>query len=299
MKKYIFILLAVLTVALFANAGPEENPKSAFSHGLHVDENGMACTDCHSAAASSTTGKDNLLPKWAVCSECHTADDIANKGVQLGEAKDGFVFDSEGAYLQKFPHQKHVKDANLECAVCHGNLDEPVMDGKLGHFPRMPQCIECHTERNVAMECNTCHMPDDKLTPEDHDLLWTQRHGISSTMSDAQCMMCHRSGTELDCQACHQGDVTSKPHPENYIFSHGQDAHLSDMRCATCHEQRSFCLDCHRDMNVLPADHFRAGFLTMDGGTHGEFAQFDLESCMSCHDTPNAEPTCARCHDAK
>jgi hypothetical protein len=141
-------------------------------------------------------------------------------------------------------------------------------------------------------------MPDEKLTPSTHDLTWEQRHGIASTMSDAQCMMCHKSGTELDCQACHQGDVTSKPHPENYLFSHGQDARLSDFRCGTCHEQRSFCIDCHREMNILPNDHFRPGFLTANGGTHGESAQFDLESCMSCHDTPNAEPTCARCHDA-
>jgi len=146
------------------------------------------------------------------------------------------------------------------------------------------------------MECKTCHLPGEELKPDDHNAMWKQTHGIASASANANCAMCHQSGTKLDCQACHQGDAVINPHPRNYMSSHGQDAHMSDMRCGTCHEQRSFCLDCHRDMNILPADHFRTGFVTSSGGTHSEAAEFDLESCMSCHDTPNVEPTCARCH---
>jgi protein-arginine kinase activator protein McsA len=132
MKKYIFILLAVLTVALFANAGSEDKYEPAFNHALHVTDNGMECAACHSGATSSMAGNDNLLPKWIACSECHSAEDVANKGIRLGEEKDGFVFDAADNYLKKFSHQKHLQDAKLECNTCHSNLDEPVTDGKWG-----------------------------------------------------------------------------------------------------------------------------------------------------------------------
>ncbi len=280
----------------FALVGSDGKLPSAFSHSIHVDGNGLECADCHVGVNTSMKGTDNLMPKWSACADCHSLEDIANRGVALGEAMNGFVLKVIDDYLPKFHHQRHIDKAKVDCNACHANLDQPVAEGKRAHLPMMADCIDCHTTRSVAMECNTCHLPGENLVPENHNVMWMQRHGIESTLAESNCTMCHQSGTKLDCQSCHQGDAVINPHPKNYMSRHGQDAHLSDFRCGTCHEQRSFCIDCHRDMNILPADHFRAGFLTSSGGTHGESAQFDLESCMSCHDTPNAEPTCARCH---
>lgn len=293
MMRLLLILTVAFTASAFADGefalvGSDGRLPSAFKHSLHAD---MECIACHTGVEKSNAGTDNLLPLWSACADCHSPEDVANKGVALGEQKEGFIFKYVGDYSPVFRHQRHIEKAGLECNTCHANLDEPV-----SHFPKMADCMECHTNRSVNRECKTCHLPGEKLTPADHDIMWAQRHGIAASADDAQCMMCHISGTKLDCQSCHQGDAVINPHPRNYLNSHGQDAHLSDFRCGTCHEQRSFCIDCHRDMNVLPADHFRPGFVTPNGGTHGEAAEFDLESCMSCHDTPNVEPTCARCH---
>lgn len=291
MARVVIILLCAAT-SLFAGDYPLVGSggalPTAFRHSAHAD---MECAVCHVGVKESVAGTDNLLPKWSVCSDCHASDDVANKGVALGEAMDGFVFKAITDYSAIFRHKRHLEMAKLECSACHTNLDEQV-----NHFPRMADCMQCHSARAVAMECNTCHLPKENLKPADHNVLWVQRHGGASSEANANCAMCHASGSALDCQGCHQGDAVVNPHPRNYLNSHGQDAHLSDMRCGTCHEQRSFCLDCHRDLNVLPTDHFRPGFVTPNGGTHGEAAEFDLESCMSCHDTPNSEPTCARCH---
>ncbi|MCB9357902.1 MAG: hypothetical protein H6506_02195 [Calditrichaeota bacterium] len=299
MKRLLFFALSVLVVAVFvwgrfAEAKPERLP-AAFPHGVHAEQ-GLECTACHAGVTTSNTGTDNLLPTWNVCSDCHDAGDVANKGIALGESKEGFEFKPITDYSPVFRHQRHLEKAKLECSVCHTNLDEAVSEDMSNHFPKMSQCMECHTSRTVSTECKTCHLPGEKLMPDNHLVMWDQRHGIASTMSDANCAMCHVSGSDMDCQACHQGDAVLNPHPKNYISRHGQDAHLSDFRCGTCHEQRSFCVDCHAQSNLLPADHYRPGFVTPNGGSHGESAQFDLESCMSCHDTPNAEPTCARCH---
>ena len=70
-----------------------------------------------------------------------------------------------------------------------------------------------------------------------------------------------------------------------------------DKRCMTCHDTQDDCNACHRQMNVLPAEHFRPGWVNRtEGGEHSTQAQYDLASCMSCHDTPSQEPTCVRCH---
>ncbi|MBL0060703.1 MAG: cytochrome c3 family protein [bacterium] len=303
MKNLILIALFAFATSAYADGefalvGSNGKIPSAFKHSVHVTDNNLECTYCHVGADKSTKGMDNLMPQLAVCADCHGTEDIANKGVHLAFAVDGFL-GIENDYRPAFPHQRHLENAKLECTTCHANLDEPLTDGREMHAPMMSECMDCHAKRSVAMECNTCHLPGEELKPDNHTAMWKQEHGIESASANANCTMCHQSGTKLDCQACHQGDAVINPHPRNYMSSHGQDAHMSDMRCGTCHEQRSFCLDCHRDMNILPADHFRAGFVTSTGGTHGDAAEFDLESCMSCHDTPNAEPTCARCHDAK
>jgi hypothetical protein len=297
-----FCLLFLLSVPLladekFALVGSNAS-KPAFSHGYHTDEVGMKCAECHVVDAS-VSGHDNLLPEWSVCAACHEQNDLSGKGIRLKGETEGFATIRIAEYLPKFNHERHVKKVGLDCAICHVGLDDARSALSKAPLPDMATCVNCHTERVVTTECNVCHMPEDKLKPADHNVMWIQQHGIASNISSANCAMCHQSGSERDCQSCHNGDAVISPHPHEYLSTHGHDAHLSDMRCGVCHEQRSFCTDCHRDMGILPADHFRAGFVTSDGGTHGMSAEFDLESCMSCHDVPNQEPVCARCHDAK
>jgi hypothetical protein len=240
------------------------------------------------------SGHDNLLPNHAQCASCHEVENVAD--CQLCHLDSPPQKHTPGTTISKmFDHERHTA-SDIACATCHSNLEEPFELTRSVHAPHMAACMACHTEVAASNECRACHEPTESWKPRDHTANWLHRHGAESEDMEANCAMCHRSGTEFDCQICHQGDAVLNPHPRNYVFRHGHDAHLSDLSCASCHEQRDFCNECHTAMNVLPATHFKPGWVTAAGGAHGTAAQFDLESCAACHDAQERESICATCH---
>ncbi len=308
LSQSLFALLAAACLILAAMPGGTQAKKQwplvssaesrqlKFSHKLHVDENGQACEVCHANATASTSGFDDLLPTHAECATCHEVDD-QNECSKCHLSASPSLSPRVNSYSEKFDHARHADKAELECSACHTDLDGGLPANSVGHLPNMAQCMSCHEQKLVKNECATCHMPYENLKPRDHENDWTHFHGAAAEVPGANCAMCHSAQTVAnDCQSCHQGDPVLNPHPRNYVFRHGQDAHLSDMRCGECHEQRNFCSECHTAMNILPANHFKPGWVSASGGSHGEEAEFDLESCMSCHDRPATEPVCASCH---
>jgi hypothetical protein len=292
------ITVLVATTA-FAGVAPKTAAQRRglnFSHTLHVEANSVDCATCHGVAAKSQSGNDNLLPGHLQCVECHdveTANGCAMCHLSATPKEQPAISD----YSPKFGHIRHVEKAKLTCGDCHKDLDKPLDADHRGHFPKMADCLACHDQRKATTECSACHTSDDSRKPQDHLVNWLNRHGAAASMAEEQqCNQCHGHSNIVECQSCHTGDPVFFPHPRNYIARHGQDAHLSDLRCATCHEQREFCNECHRQNNVLPSGHFRPGWVTTDGGEHSTEAGFDLESCMSCHESPSSEPICARCH---
>lgn len=281
------LALVIRTAQAVKTGAPQRD--IVFHHAQHA-EAGLECTACHAPAARSTTGIDNLLPGHSGCSDCH--DVQADAGCTMCHAGEPQAGPRITDYSALFSHERHLREAKLECAACHADLDAPVAPGRAGHLPAMAECMACHTERKAANDCRTCHAPNEDLRPADHKLDWLALHGAAAVNEDA-CKLCHEPD---QCLKCHSGDQVFMPHPRDYIARHGAEARLSDVSCSVCHDDRSFCVSCHRDMNVLPVDHFRPGWLTASGGEHGEQAQFDLESCIACHDVPNQQPTCARCH---
>jgi len=268
-----------------------------FSHSFHAQQ-GITCDQCHVNAAKSTTGKDDLLPGHTQCSQCHDVQKASDCGTCHTSSSPKLSARIED-YSPKFSHERHITAGKIECTVCHANLDSTITPHDVGHIPGMEQCMACHDTRLVKNDCRTCHLPKDKLTPADHDLNWLSRHGISaSSMSDTRCLMCHNTNQTqaMDCNRCHNGDQITSPHPRDYISRHGADAHLSDTECSVCHET-SYCNECHAQRSIIPPHHFDANWAVPGtGGEHKDEAEFDLESCMSCHDTPNQEPVCVRCH---
>lgn len=260
-----------------------------FSHDLHTMEVELECAACH-AAESSTTGWDDLLPRHEQCSDCHDVEDDC----AMCHRSDPELSPRIREYSPKFNHSSHIEAGKLSCAECHSDLDDPLPENLIGHFPDMTECMNCHSVKLVSNECSDCHLPTEDLLPVDHKLDWVNLHGLSASISQEECSQCH--SVAEDCQACHNGDAVSSPHPRNYVSRHGHDAHLSDLECGVCHDQREFCNDCHRSFNVLPAGHYRPGWLTASGGDHSTEAKFDLESCMSCHEDPDRQPVCAHCH---
>ncbi len=293
------VLCVLLALVYTAQARRSDTPKTSaamrdlvFRHGAHVDEYGAECITCH-AATKSITGKDDLLPGHSVCTTCHDVKEEKSCGMcHTTEAPK--LSSRITAYSEKFNHATHIDNAKIECKVCHADLDAPLPSERIGHFPTMVECIACHTQKLVSSDCQKCHLKTDDLEPVSHKLDWIHRHGAVASASQNECSACHK---QESCQYCHNGDVVFTPHPRNYISRHGQEAHLSDLSCAVCHEQRDFCNECHRTMNVLPAEHFGSDWANRnDGGKHSTQAKFDLESCMSCHDTPGQDPVCVNCH---
>ena len=84
--------------------------------------------------------------------------------------------------------------------------------------------------------------------------------------------------------------------PLNYQFTHALEAQGKESECSACHTERSFCIECHRDNNILPHNHTAGWINTIDGGRHKTEAEIDLESCMACHEQ-NADQICQPCHD--
>ena len=301
-KSLALIVLCSMVFVIAAQARPKTELSATrrelkFSHSFHQGQD-VTCDACHVNVKSSTTGKDDLLPTHKQCAECHDVQDAAKCSTcHLSGAPKLSARITD--YSPKFSHQRHIDQGKIECTVCHTNLDSAVTRHQVGHIPDMAQCVNCHEQRSVKTDCAVCHLPKDKLTPDDHDLNWTYRHGIqASSMSDTRCIMCHNTNQSvaMDCNRCHNGDQITSPHPRDYVSRHGADAHLSDVECSVCHET-SYCNNCHAQRQLIPPSHFHANWAVPGtGGEHRDRAEFDLESCMSCHDQPNQEPVCIRCH---
>lgn len=150
----------------------------AFSHRVHNEKGGMACTDCHSLRAD---GSFAGIPTIAKCAECHTA--------PMGETKAEAEFIASYvtpnrepdwlAYARQpdnawFPHGAHLNRAKIACEQCHdgqGKSDKlPLFEvnrisgysrdvmgrpGKSGM--RMDNCIQCHEQRGLRHACLDCH----------------------------------------------------------------------------------------------------------------------------------------------
>lgn len=294
MKKYIIPFTIVALFILYFGATflySDEKDDLEFSHKLHVVENEVECLTCHAQAEESVSGKDNLLPSKAICNDCHDADEVGNPEM-APPVED---------YSAKFSHQKHLS-SGLECESCHSDVTK-AETARAYVLPNMLDCMGCHKTKNVSNECSTCHLPSENLQPLSHTPNFKHNHGdlaraqVKDISADMSCTTCH---TQNFCQTCHEGDNLGRlTHPLNYEVTHALEAQSRQKECAVCHMDRSFCIECHSERQVMPHNH-RAGWvnnLRSDGGRHSSEALNDIESCIACHEQ-NAVQTCQPCHPA-
>jgi hypothetical protein len=161
--------------------------------------------------------------------------------------------------------------------------------------------MDCHEQKAAPKECLACHLEGESLIPASHNLDFEHNHSDlarnedPAILKDKKCSTCHSVNY---CQDCHEGDNLDRTtHPLNYQFTHSLDAQLKKIECSSCHTDRLFCIECHRDNQIMPHNH-SPGWVNRipdDGGRHKLEAQIDLESCMACHEQ-NAEQICQPCH---
>ena len=280
-------------------AGKGEEVEIVFSHQLHVDDEGLDCTDCHADVEASRAGTDNLMPTHETCSDCHDVDDEATCGTCHNDTANPRIGPRIVDYSRLFSHELHLA-ADVACASCHEQMDRKTTVEPY-HLPTMVACLDCHETRHAPTDdCRSCHTPDERLTPRNHTTDFMRRtHGdLAATQAvtpsgDKTCQTCH---SDDFCQDCHEGDNLDRfTHPLNFAFTHALEAQAADQNCSSCHTDRQFCTDCHRDNQILPHTH-RPGWVNrLDGGRHRFEATADLESCIACHES-DADRICQPCH---
>jgi hypothetical protein len=278
------VLVVLSFVSVFAG---KEKSGIIFSHKLHVVQNEMECTTCHSAAEKSVKGTDNLMPSMEVCGSCHDIESESSCGMCHTDVNNPQYAPRVENYFPNFSHEMHLS-AGLNCESCHAVMENKEMVEPYV-LPTIEACQQCHTQK--------------KVMPQSHGPNYLHTHGDDARSSSVAmvvnasqtCKTCH---AVQFCQTCHEGDNLDRiSHPLNYTYTHSLDAMGKEKDCMVCHTERSFCIECHQQNFVLPYNHTAgwANRIPGDGGRHRIEAERDLESCMSCHEQ-DAQQVCQKCH---
>lgn len=126
-----------------------------FSHKVHVGDNGIDCMYCHSTVEQS---KSAGIPAANLCMNCHV---LIREGTHSGKFEIAKVVEAaqggdpvEWIRIHNLPdhvffsHQVHVGSGKLDCAQCHGQVQE--MDIVKQHSDlSMGWCVNCHRDTKV------------------------------------------------------------------------------------------------------------------------------------------------------
>ncbi len=290
MKKLNFIGVLIIISGIVFAGQLQWNSDLTFSHKYHIEEEGVECTECHTAVEESKLGADDLLPTMSTCFDCHEDEEdnctfchenTKNKRIILPRVTD---------YNPKFNHIKHA-DEGISCIKCHEGINNKESAAGSVHLPMMSDCMECHETPETIAGCYKCHTTNESLTPDNHAHSWKSQHGMESETGDQNCTSCH---TKSYCVDCHQGaNLFNESHAPEFIATHSISFSVRESDCQSCHQGLDNCRECHTQVNyVIPVDHLMP---TWKGTLHSEEARADFDRCTVCH-TPG-EATCASCHN--
>lgn len=317
--------------ALAASPSPIILPRPtiplAFSHTKHL-KLGMKCLSCHSNATKSIDSADSLLPKEAICLNCHnikapnpakafpkaTCDTCHPDFVQGSDPKpDPVVLPPPRL---RMTHRAHAI-LGIVCGDCHRDMDKQGAPSRgmtwSERIPTMAVCIDCHNGAAAPAACTTCHLAEedgrlitefsdteDKLAPigryrdDDHrDPNWKFRHSFPAR-DQAYCYSCHSTS---DCLDCHAG--ATKPaaiHPGNYVLLHSRDALTGADGCLGCHEGGVGCQKCHETTGVSETAAAEAGALTTRNIHPRGWASFEGGENHHAESARNSINACVTCH---
>jgi len=126
-----------------------------FSHVVHAADNQIDCQYCHTTAQYS---KSAGIPDVNICWNCHS---IVREGSFSGRHQINKVVQAyeQGTPIEWirihnlqdhvfFSHAQHVKVGNIECATCHGPIEEMHRVRQVSDLS-MGWCINCHRDTEV------------------------------------------------------------------------------------------------------------------------------------------------------
>ena len=188
------VIIEAITVGRQENYAPQQPIK--FSHKVHAGNNQIDCEYCHNLAERS---KSAGIPPAGLCLNCHT---LVREGTRSGKfeiAKIHKAVESmtpiEWVKVHNLPdyvffsHAQHVNAGKLECAECHGPVDE--MDVIYQYTDlSMGWCLDCHRTRKVDFENNVYYSD---LFEKYHNQM---KEGVIDSVlvmdiGGTNCMKCH------------------------------------------------------------------------------------------------------------
>jgi hypothetical protein len=158
---FILIIAAILVVFILKGKTSAIIQPLPFNHFLHVEEQDIECTTCHTLVEKHERA---ALPGIEICAECHEEE---MTGTETEKRLLGYVTGKREIPWQRiyrvpdhvyFSHRRHVASGKLECQACHGDvktLKEPSPHPVIDHS--MDFCMDCHKSQKVDNDCLTCH----------------------------------------------------------------------------------------------------------------------------------------------
>jgi hypothetical protein len=167
-----------------------------FSHQIHAGQNKINCLYCHNTAEHS---KSAGIPSAAVCLNCHklvvkegarSGSFEINKIIRAVENDEPIVWNRVYSLPDHvfFSHAQHVAVGGIECAECHGAVEEMHIIRQYGDLS-MGWCVNCHRDTEVQFIDNAFYETYEKLHQE---LREGKRKRISvDDIGGTDCMKCH------------------------------------------------------------------------------------------------------------
>lgn len=139
-------------------------PPIPFNHQQHIAA-GFKCAACHVYADTQAFAG---IPAVQECLECHASWGAKTPGLADLEPSLKQIAERDKEIPWKkvyrvpghtyFSHQRHVTLAQLDCAVCHGDMTKVTSPVVRQAIPiTMERCLECHRQQNVTTDCLACH----------------------------------------------------------------------------------------------------------------------------------------------
>ena len=133
----------------------------AFPHDVHAGQNQIDCQYCHFSAERSMSAG---IPPVATCMGCHAfvagSENPGEIEILRGYAEREEAIPWNRIYKVpdhvQFPHMRHIS-AGVECASCHGNVQEIGVIEEVSQPLTMGFCVGCHIERGASRDCTVCH----------------------------------------------------------------------------------------------------------------------------------------------
>lgn len=175
------------------NYAPDQPIK--FSHKVHVGENGIDCMYCHTTVEHS---KSAGIPATNLCLNCHV---LIREGTNSGKFEIAKIIEAsetgkpiDWTRIHNLPdhvffsHAVHVGSGKLDCAQCHGQVEEMHIMRQHSDLS-MGWCVNCHRETEVNFKGNEYYDHHIKLH---EDLKSGEIEKVTAADIGANdCMRCH------------------------------------------------------------------------------------------------------------